>query len=150
MKKLPLIIVLGLAWACGTSNKSEEKKEIQEPAAVEETVSDSSYVFFKSPADGSTVASPVFIEMGVSGMEVEPAGQVKEGFGHHHILINQASWPEGQVIPASDSTIHFGKGQTDTSLELPAGEYTISLQFADGVHTSYGESMATSINIIVE
>ena len=65
-------------------------------------------------------------------------------------MVNQASWPEGQVIPASDSTIHFGKGQTDTSLELEPGEYTISLQFANGVHASYGEDMAASIKITVE
>ena len=54
------------------------------------------------------------------------------------------------MIPASDSTIHFGKGQTDTSLELEPGEYTISLQFANGVHASYGEDMAASIKITVE
>ena len=83
-------------------------------------------------------------------MQIEPAGQVKEGFGHHHILINQEFWPKGEVIPASDTTIHFGKGQTDTQLELAPGDYTISLQFADGVHTSYGPEMATSIKITVK
>ena len=88
--------------------------------------------------------------MGVEGMQIEPAGQVKEGFGHHHILINQEFWPVGEVIPMSDSTIHFGKGQTDTSLELDPGTYTISPQFGDGVHASYGKDMAASIKIIVE
>ena len=107
-------------------------------------------VFFKHPKDGATVPSPVYIEMGVKGMQIEPAGEVKEGFGHHHILINQKSWPKGEIIPTSDTTIHFGKGQTDASIELEAGEYEISLQFADGVHASYGEEMAASINIKVE
>ena len=92
----------------------------------------------------------MFVEMGVVGMQVEPAGEVKEGFGHHHILINQEYWPTGEVIPASDTTIHFGKGQTNTSLELAPGEYTISLQFADGVHSSYGPDMAASIKVTVK
>lgn len=149
MKNLTLVIIAAFLYACSTP-KATEEKVVEAPVAVETATTDSAYVYFKNPKNGATVPSPVFIEMGVSGMEVEPAGQVKEGFGHHHILINQTSWPIGTVIPMSDSTLHFGKGQTDTSLELPAGEHTISLQFADGVHSSYGPDMATSISIIVE
>ena len=58
--------------------------------------------------------------------------------------------PEGEVIPTSDSTLHFGKGQTDASIELDPGRYIISLQFADGVHVSFGELMSESIQINVE
>ena len=107
-------------------------------------------VFFKWPEDGSTVPSPVYIDMGVEGMLIEPAGIVKEGYGHHHILINQSYWPAGEVIPTSDSTLHYGKGQTDASIELEPGKYIISLQFADGVHASFGKKMSSSIEIIVE
>ncbi|MEQ6121812.1 DUF4399 domain-containing protein [Reichenbachiella sp. MALMAid0571] len=151
MKNVLLTLLAGVVVLASCSSKKESKEPVmeQEKTMVAEVEEEPS-VFFKSPADGATVASPVFIEMGVKGMKIEPAGQVNEGFGHHHILINQASWPEGQVIPASDSTIHFGKGQTDTSLELEPGEYTISLQFANGVHASYGEDMAASIKITVE
>ena len=105
---------------------------------------------FKYPQNGATVPSPVYIEMGVSGMQIEPAGDVHDGFGHHHILINQTSWPDGSVIPSSDSTIHFGKGQTDASIELTPGEYTVALQFADGVHRSYGQKMSKTITITIE
>ena len=107
-------------------------------------------VFFKWPEDGSAVPSPVYIDMGVEGMLIEPAGIVKEGYGHHHILINQSYWPAGEVIPTSDSTLHYGKGQTDASIELEPGKYIISLQFADGVHASFGKKMSSSIEIIVE
>ncbi|UXX80204.1 DUF4399 domain-containing protein [Reichenbachiella carrageenanivorans] len=153
MKYLSIVLFSLIIFSCSSPNKSTE--QTAEPVAdqteiAEKVEADSAYVFFKSPADGATVASPVFVEMGVSGMQIEPAGQVKEGFGHHHILINQASWPEGEVIPMSDSTIHYGKGQTDTTLELEPGEYTLSLQFANGVHASYGEKMATSITVTVE
>lgn len=107
-------------------------------------------VFFKWPRDGSTVSSPVYIDMGLEGMLIEPAGPVKEGYGHHHILINQTYWPKGSVIPTSDSTLHYGKGQTDVSLDLLPGEYVLTLQFADGVHTSFGKEMTNSITVIVE
>ena len=139
-------------WACGGSNQNQEVAEetAEAPAAavVEEAVTPK--VFFKYPEDGATVGSPVYIEMGVEGMEIEPAGEVKEGYGHHHILINQTHWPVGEVIPMSDTTIHYGKGQTDTSLELAPGVYTLTLQFADGVHASYGPPMAASIKVTVE
>tara|TARA_Y100001972_G_scaffold128511_1_gene189868 strand:- start:345 stop:803 length:459 start_codon:yes stop_codon:yes gene_type:complete len=138
-------------WAC-SGPKSQSNEETKEPAqeAAAPAPAEEARVFFKAPEDGATVSSPVFVEMGVVGMQVEPAGEVKEGFGHHHILINQEYWPKGEVIPASDTTIHFGKGQTNTSLELAPGEYTISLQFADGVHSSYGPDMAASIKVTVK
>ena len=56
----------------------------------------------------------------------------------------------GSVIPTSDSTLHYGKGQTEVSLDLEPGDYVISLQFADGVHSSFGKEMSSSINITVE
>ncbi len=152
MKKFLLgTFVVFSVYACSgpkTESKEETASEPESTETVAETVAPR--VFFKTPADGETVSSPVFVEMGVEGMEIEPAGQVKEGFGHHHILINQDFWPKGEIIPSSDSTIHFGKGQTDTQLNLEPGDYTISLQFADGVHTSYGPEMATSIKITVK
>ncbi|MEL0008468.1 MAG: DUF4399 domain-containing protein [Flammeovirgaceae bacterium] len=143
MKNLAFIVISLFFLSCN-NKKSVENKEV----IIEEKVS--KRVFFKWPKNGSTVASPVFIDMGVEGMEIEPAGLVKEGFGHHHILINQKFWPKGQVIPTSDSTLHYGKGQTDASIELDPGKYVISLQFADGVHVSFGEEMSESIEINVE
>ncbi|MDA0193458.1 MAG: DUF4399 domain-containing protein [Bacteroidetes bacterium] len=141
-----LLIIFLTSCGPGQNNSSESSEQ----TVQEETAPTVSRVFFESPADGATVNTTFPVRMGVEGMRIEPAGQVKEGFGHHHILINQTSWPEGEIIPPSDSTIHFGKGQTETELTLEPGNYVISLQFADGVHTSYGASMATSIKIIVE
>jgi hypothetical protein len=128
----------------------EPKQKIESQKPQEMIVEKNKQVFFKWPKDGSTVASPVFIDMGLEGMIVEPAGKVKSGFGHHHLLINQKFWPEGSVIPTSDTTLHYGQGQTDTSIELDPGTYILSLQFADGVHASYGEKMSATIKINVE
>ena len=162
MRNTLLISVILLALACGGRKKSKTQEstsasgsptstaDATQEAAADTTRTDSAYVFFKYPEDGAVVTSPVYVEMGVLGMEVEPAGKVRAGFGHHHILINQTSWPRGEVIPMSDTTIHYGKGQTSTELDLPPGEYTLGMQFADGVHVSYGKPMAAAIHITVE
>ena len=88
--------------------------------------------------------------MGVEGMEIEPAGEVNPGKGHHHVLINDGFTESGVVVPADETHIHFGKGQTEADLELEPGEYTLTLQFADGLHQSFGEPMSASINVVVE
>lgn len=106
-------------------------------------------VYFVSPTDGATVTSPVKILMGVEGMEIRPAGQLEDNTGHHHIIIGPAGLPEGQVIPADEKHIHFGAGQTEAEVELPPGEHRLTLQFADGMHVSYGDVMANTITIKV-
>lgn len=84
-------------------------------------------------------------------MMVEPAGEIKENSGHHHLLINHDFIPSGEVIPAGDSTkLHFGAGQTSTQVNLEPGDYKLTMQFANGAHMSYGEKMSTSINVSVE
>lgn len=115
-------------------------------------VAEGANVFFVNLKDGDVVSSPVKVEMGVSGMEVEPAGAANTGFGHHHILINNevGFLDPGVVVPADENNIHYGKGQTETELELAPGMYKLSLQFANGFHESYGEQMSASINITVE
>jgi len=107
-------------------------------------------VFFVSPQDGATVTSPVKIQMGVEGMEVQPAGQIKDGSGHHHIVIDADPIAKGTLVPADEQHKHFGKGQTETELTLTPGQHTLQLQFANGVHLSYGEQMSSKITITVE
>jgi hypothetical protein len=107
-------------------------------------------VMFVEPADGATVKSPVMVKMGVEGMTVQPAGELKEGTGHHHIIIDSEPVPFGTAVPADETHIHFGKGQIETELELEPGEHTLQLQFADGAHRSYGEQLSTTITITVE
>ena len=108
-------------------------------------------VFFVSPKDGDTVKSPFKVEMGVSGMQIQPAGEVNEGFGHHHLIIDGSFIEEGVIVPADPTHIHYGKGQIVTDdIELNPGKHTLTLQFADGVHTSFGESMSKTIEITVE
>ena len=106
-------------------------------------------VFFTEPKDGVEITGPVKVVMGVEGMQIKPAGEVVEGTGHHHILINQDFMPPGQVIPTDDTHKHFGKGQTEAELDLPPGDYKLTLQFADGLHRSMGKDLSATINIKV-
>lgn len=150
MKKTGLSVLVFLAFTYGCTPSSNNKSEGEEKDKEKEEVVEEPSVFFENLTDGDSVESPFLVKMGLTGMEIQPAGEVNEGFGHHHILINLDGWPEGEVIPPSDTTIHYGKGQTETELTLEPGSYTIALQFADGVHRSYGESMAAKIDIIVK
>ena len=61
-----------------------------------------------------------------------------EGTGHHHLIVDGKAVPKGSVVPADATHMHFGKGQTETTLKLPPGKHTLTLQFADGAHQSYG------------
>ena len=107
-------------------------------------------VFFVNLEDGQTVSSPVKVEMGVNGMEIKPAGEIIKGTGHHHIIIDGNWIKTGDVVPANKTHIHFGKGQTETSIELEPGQHTLTLQFANGAHQSFGEAWSKTITITVE
>jgi len=107
-------------------------------------------VYFKGLSDGDTVSSPLTVKMGVCGMDVKPAGEVIEGTGHHHLIIDGGCIPEGETIPKDANHKHFGKGQTETEITLTPGEHTLALQFANGIHTSYGESMCKLVHIHVK
>ena len=105
---------------------------------------------FISPKNGDVVPTTCIVKMAVTGMKVAPAGEIVEGTGHHHLLINTSDISEGQVIPNDTQHKHFGKGQTETEVTLQPGKYKLTLQFAEGVHRSYGEKLRKSIEITVK
>jgi hypothetical protein len=108
-------------------------------------------VSFKDLKDGSTVTSPLKVFMVAEGIKVDTAGPVIAGVGHHHILIDAGdSVLTGQTVPTDSSHLHFGRAQTQTELKLKPGTHRITLQFADGLHRSYGSRMARSITVTVK
>lgn len=124
--------------------KSSENAMPEVPA-----VPDNASVHFVNLQDSATVTSPVYVAFGIKGMEVEPAGKVNEGKGHHHIIIDGEALETGGTVPADDHNIHYGGGQTSDSLKLSPGMHTLTMQFADGMHRSYGMQMATTITVNV-
>ena len=130
----------------GHSTTSGDGSASADPGPIPEIAK----VYFKSPAEGATVKSPVRFEMVVEGMTVQPAGEIKDGTGHHHILVDALPVTKGAAIPADAKHIHFGKGQTNAELELSSGQHTVQLQFANGAHLSYGPQLSSTITITVE
>lgn len=108
-------------------------------------------VFFKNLKDGQTVKSPVKIEFGVEGIALDTAGTLKPASGHHHLLIDAGdSIPTGMVVPKDSTHLHFGKAQTSAEVKLTPGEHTLTLQYADGIHRSYGAKLAATIKVKVK
>ena len=91
-------------------------------------------VYFINLKDGDKLESPIFIQFGLSGMGVAPAGTNREGTGHHHLLINVDDIEISRPIPSSSNHIHFGGGQTETTIDLPSGVYTLQLLLGNMSH----------------
>jgi hypothetical protein len=94
-------------------------------------------VMILEPANGATVSSPVTVKFGLKGMEISPAGTEKPNSGHHHLLINTKLADPKAAIPADDKHKHFGKGQTEATIELPAGTHTLQLVLGDHNHAPH-------------
>lgn len=107
-------------------------------------------VFFKNLAEGQTIPTKYLVKFGVRKMKVHPAGELQEGTGHYHIVINMGPIAAGVVVPADENHIHFGKGQTEYELNLKPGQYKLTLQFADGAHMSYGPELAETVSVTVK
>lgn len=107
-------------------------------------------VYFKYIDDGDTVSSPLTVKMGVCGLDIQKAGEAVEGKGHHHLIIDGNCIAKGETVPKDANHKHFGKGQTEATLNLTPGEHTLALQFANGLHASYGEGMCELIHVHVK
>jgi Domain of unknown function (DUF4399) len=92
-------------------------------------------VYIIAPKDGAHVHSPVLVQFGLKGMGIAPAGIKFDNTGHHHLLIDtDAPADLAAPLPATDKIVHFGKGQTETSLTLAPGRHTLQLLLADQNH----------------
>ena len=95
-------------------------------------------VYIVSPKDGAKVTSPVTVVFGLKGMGVAPAGIKFDNTGHHHLLIDSDVPADlSQPLAANDKSLHFGKGQTETSLTLPPGKHTLQLVLGDSLHVPF-------------
>jgi hypothetical protein len=95
-------------------------------------------VYIISPKDGAKVSSPFVVQFGLKGMGIAPAGVKVENTGHHHLLIDtDAPADLSAPLPASDKVVHFGKGQTETTLKLAPGKHTLQLLLGDSGHVPH-------------
>jgi hypothetical protein len=170
MRKIYLIpfLLLGMVACNDGASKDGEKAATDTSATPAEDTShhhmaensgavpllpipDSAKVFFVNLKDGQKIKSPFKVKMGVSGIALDSAGALKPGSGHHHILIDAGdSLTAGTVVPKDSTHLHFGNAQKEAELKLTPGEHKITLQYADGIHRSYGGKLAASVTVTVQ
>lgn len=109
-------------------------------------------VYIVSPQDGAKIKGPVTVVFGLKGMGVAPAGIKFDGTGHHHLLVDSDPPADlSQPLPANEKTIHFGKGQTETTLTLSPGKHTLQLVLGDMLHVPHEPAVISKkITIVVE
>lgn len=109
-------------------------------------------VYIVSPQDGETVTNPVTVRFGLKGMGLAPAGVMKANTGHHHLLIDLTYPPAmHQPLPKDKKYLHFGGGETETTLTLKPGKHTLQLLLADHTHTPHKPPVISEkITIIVQ
>lgn len=102
-------------------------------------------VFIVEPSDGAVVSSPVTVKFGIEGMEVAPAGTDKEHTGHHHLIIDKELPGVEEAIPADANHVHYGKGQTETTVELAPGKHTLQLVLGDKNHIPHDPPVVSPV-----
>jgi hypothetical protein len=142
MFKFSVIIAATIAAAIGPASAQQPAEP--KAAAASDTGQSSApagaRVYIINLKNGDTVTSPFKVQFGLtSNMGVAPAGIDKENVGHHHLLIDTTLTPEEMTQPvASDEKhVHFGKGQTETTVTLPAGKHTLQLVLANWTHIPF-------------
>ncbi|HEY2676004.1 MAG TPA: DUF4399 domain-containing protein [Steroidobacteraceae bacterium] len=137
-----LILALGVCLAAAVAMAADR---MAAPAGAE--------VYFIAPQNGAKLHSPVTVQFGLKGMGIAPAGIKFDNTGHHHLLVDTdiSELSLDAPMPATDKILHFGKGQTETSLTLAPGKHTLQLVFADYLHQSFDPPLhSKKITITVE
>ncbi len=113
-------------------------------------------LFIANPKDGSILDSKEFkVEFGSENILISPAGVNPEQkdkcliSGHHHLIINNAydvNEKRNDPIPFERNILHFGGGQTEATLSLPPGKYTLQLALGDYEHMPVQVSNSNQTN----
>jgi hypothetical protein len=150
-----LLLAVALTPGVGLATQHEDMdhgaKQAAAGAIPRTPAPEGAVVYFITPKDGATVKSPVTVRFGLEGMGVAPAGVVKPGTGHHHLLIDTGLPDLGMPIPNDATHRHFGGGQTETQVELPPGQHTLQLLMGDANHVPFDPPvMSKRITITVQ
>lgn len=109
-------------------------------------------LYIIAPQDGETVKTEVTVRFGLRGMGVAPAGINMVGTGHHHLLVDVETLPAmDKPLPKDERHLHFGAGQTETTLKLTPGKHTLQLVLGDQLHIPHDPPvLSEKISITVE
>ncbi len=134
-----LALTAGPGWADSHGHDHGASERTASPEGAE--------VYFITPTDGDTVSNPVTFRFGARGIGVAPAGANWPDTGHHHMLINidPADVDLNEPFPFDDQNLHFGGGQTEVTLDLPAGTHTFVLIMADDFHVPHDPPLISEV-----
>ena len=152
---LPTVAALALALAaCGKSGEDTGQADTSTakatdkpaPAALPRTPApEGARAFIIEPVDGATVTSPAKVVFGAENIEVAPAGNDVPDSGHHHLIIDAPLPDFSQPVPSTEQYVHFGGGQTETTVELEPGEHELRLLFGDHLHIPHDPPVYSEI-----
>jgi len=107
-------------------------------------------VYFGNLTDGASVESPFKVEMKAENLIVEPATMgVNQGHGHFHIIVDAPLASPSEPMAKDAVHLHYGNGQSETTLDLPVGKHTLILQFAKGDHVPYDPPIYQQVTVNV-
>lgn len=93
------------------------------------------------------MAGTVELEMVAEGIEIEAAGEARDGAGHFHVIADAGCVAEGAVIGKDADHVHFGKGQTTGAIHLGPGTHELCLQVGDGAHQALAVTDRRTIEV---
>lgn len=136
-KQLSIISVVGSIAVLSSVLAVAQIKRTPSPAGAE--------VYFIAPQDGAVLSGPISVKFGLKGMGIAPAGIAFDNTGHHHLIVDAPTPALDTLIPADANHIHFGKGQTETTLNLPPGKHTLQLVLADQLHVPHQPAVVSKV-----
>ena len=106
-------------------------------------------VFFITPNQNLVTSTGVInLEFGIKNFNIAPAGQM--ACDSDIIIFNQCSTSDlTRPIPSDENHIHYGKGQTSDTIELPKGVHKLRLVLGNFAHIPH-EDPIISDELIIE
>lgn len=156
MRALTFFCALGLAASAGLAQadtmqaikdaaKAQANSKLAEKLNLPTAAPAGAAVYIIAPANGATVSSPVKVQFGLTGMGIAPAGSQIAGTGHHHLLINSPTVDLALPLPTTEQIVHYGLGQTETTLKLAPGTHKLQLLLGDWKHQAFNPALQSDV-----
>src|ERR1700757_806230 len=101
-------------------------------------------LYFIWPQSGAVIKGAFWCRFGLRYMGVTHAGDDFPNSGHHHLLIDvDEPLNPNEPIPHDKKHLHFGAGQTEALIDLPAGKHTLQLVLGDGKHLLFNPPLVS-------
>ncbi|MCI4683547.1 DUF4399 domain-containing protein [Candidatus Rhodoblastus alkanivorans] len=94
-------------------------------------------IYFSDLKDGAAVSSRFTVHFAAENIAVVPTDKPEPNSGHFHIIIDNPLPPPDVPIPNDPNHLHFGRGQQEAEIILPAGDHTLQLLMGDEHHMQF-------------